>query len=183
MSAKWEFTRFCLLFFVCVARTVAYLNMGTSLIALGRCHEAAAILRKGSKLDGNGLRDRTAHNNARISMLLQLGSLYVDQGKLQRALAVYRETLHSLPKNYPPQVCHTAAPPLPVTSHHHIGACMACMHRCEQAHGRRSRASVRNQFTILIYPKLSNRVSIIAWATHWHVCISGLKPNVFIRRH
>lgn len=83
---------------------VAYLNMGTSLIALGRCHEAASILRQGSKLDGNGLRDRTAHNNARISMLLQLGSLYVDQGKLQRALAVYRETLHSLPKNYPPQV-------------------------------------------------------------------------------
>lgn len=88
----------------CCVQTVAYLNMGTSLIALGRCHEAASILRQGSKLDGNGLRDRTAHNNARISMLLQLGSLYVDQGKLQRALAVYRETLHSLPKNYPPQV-------------------------------------------------------------------------------
>lgn len=93
-------------------RTVAYLNMGTSLIALGRCHEAASILRQGSKLDGNGLRDRTAHTNARISMLLQLGTLYVDQGKLQRALAVYRETLHSLPKNYPPQVNHWAPPPI-----------------------------------------------------------------------
>lgn len=78
--------------------------MGTSLIALGRCHEAATILRDGSKLDGVGLRDRTAHDNARISMLLQLGSLYAEQGKLQRALAIYRETLHSLPKNYPPQV-------------------------------------------------------------------------------
>lgn len=84
--------------------------MGTSLIALGRCHEAASILRKGSNLDGNGLRDRTAHTNARISMLLQLGTLYVDQGKLQRALAVYRETLNSLPKNYPPQVNHWPAP-------------------------------------------------------------------------
>lgn len=86
--------------------------MGTSLIALGRCHEAASILRQGSKLDGNGLRDRNAHNTARISMLLQLGSLYVEQGKLQRALAVYRETLHSLPKNYPPQV------DIPLLLHH-----------------------------------------------------------------
>lgn len=84
--------------------TVAYLNLGTSLIALGRCHEAASVLRDGTKLDGTGLRDRTAHENARISSLLQLGGLYVDQGKLQRALAVYREALHTLPQNYPPQV-------------------------------------------------------------------------------
>lgn len=105
------------------AGTVAYLNMGTSLIALGRCHEAASILRKGSKLDGNGLRDRTAHNNARISMLLQLGSLYVDQGKLQRALAVYRETLHSLPKNYPPQVCAMAFGARCSSTRGHLRAC------------------------------------------------------------
>lgn len=83
---------------------MAYLNLGTSLIALGRCQEAALILRDGSKLDGLGLRDRTAHNNAKISMLLQLGGLYAEQGKLQRALAVYREALHNLPPNYPPQV-------------------------------------------------------------------------------
>lgn len=84
--------------------SVAYLNLGTSLIALGRCHEAASVLRDGTKLDGTGLRDRTAHENARISSLLQLGGLYADQGKLQRALAVYREALHTLPLNYPPQV-------------------------------------------------------------------------------
>lgn len=84
--------------------TVAYLNLGTSLIALGRCHEAASVLRDGTKLDGSGLRDRSAHENARISSLLQLGGLYSDQGKLQRALAVYREALHTLPKTYPPQV-------------------------------------------------------------------------------
>lgn len=84
--------------------SVAYLNLGTSLIALGRCHEAASVLRDGTKLDGTGLRDRTAHENARISSLLQLGGLYADQGKLQRALAVYREALHTLPHNYPPQV-------------------------------------------------------------------------------
>lgn len=78
--------------------------MGTSLIAVGRCKEAAKILRDGSKLDGYGLRDRTAHENARISMLIQLGSLYAEQGKLQRALSIYREALHTLPKSYPPQV-------------------------------------------------------------------------------
>lgn len=83
---------------------MAYLNLGTSLIALGRCHEAASVLRDGTKLDGTGLRDRTAHENARISSLLQLGGLYADQGKLQRALAVYREALHTIPHNYPPQV-------------------------------------------------------------------------------
>lgn len=84
--------------------TVAYLNLGTSLIALGRCHEAASVLRDGSTLDGTGLRDRTSHESARISSLLQLGGLYADQGKLQRAIAVYKEALHTLPNNYPPQV-------------------------------------------------------------------------------
>lgn len=84
---------------------MAYLNLGTSLIALGRCQEAASVLREASKLDGVGLRDRSAHENARIASLLQLGGLYADQGKLQRALAVYREALHTLPERYPPQVC------------------------------------------------------------------------------
>lgn len=83
---------------------VAYLNLGTSLISLGRCQEAASVLREGSKLDGTGLRDRSAHNNARVSTLLQLGGLYAEQGKLQRALAVYREALHNIPESFPPQV-------------------------------------------------------------------------------
>lgn len=92
------------MFLFCCFFAVAYLNLGTSLIALGRCHEAASVLRDGTKLDGTGLRDRTAHETARISSLLQLGGLYADQGKLQRALAVYREALHTHPYNYPPQV-------------------------------------------------------------------------------
>lgn len=91
-------------FFSFLSFSVAYLNLGTSLIALGRCQEAANVLRDGSRLDGTGLRDRTAHDNARIASLLQLGGLYAEQGKLQRALAVYREALHNLPDTYPPQV-------------------------------------------------------------------------------
>ncbi|KAF7280421.1 hypothetical protein GWI33_006064 [Rhynchophorus ferrugineus] len=82
---------------------LAYVNLGTALIAAGRCQEAITVLRQGSKLDGSGLRDRREHDTAKISALLQLGALYSDQGRLQRALAAYREAAHNLPEHYPPQ--------------------------------------------------------------------------------
>lgn len=97
-------TKQSFLYFVLILLSVAYLNLGTSLIALGKCQEAAQVLYEGSRLDGEGLRDRVAHENAKMASLLQLGSLYNDQGKLQRALATYREALHNLPEQYPPQV-------------------------------------------------------------------------------
>lgn len=83
---------------------VAYVNLGTALIASGRCEEAIAILRQASKLDGTGVKDRREHENAKMSALLQLGALYSDQGRLHNALAVYREAAANLPKDYPPQV-------------------------------------------------------------------------------
>lgn len=76
---------------------VAYLNLGISFIALGKRQQAIEILQVGSTLDGTAVRDRSAHDQARSSAYLQLGALYVEQGKLQRALAVYREALSSLP--------------------------------------------------------------------------------------
>lgn len=82
---------------------LAYVNLGAALITAGRCQEAVSVLRQGSRLDGTGLRDRREHESARVSALLQLGGLYSDQGRLQRALAAYREAAHSLPKHYPPQ--------------------------------------------------------------------------------
>ncbi|XP_072385462.1 protein O-mannosyl-transferase Tmtc2 isoform X2 [Diabrotica undecimpunctata] len=82
---------------------LAYVNLGAALIASGRCQEATAVLRQGSKLDGTGLKDRKEHESAKVSALLQLGALYSDQGRLQRALATYREAAHSLPDHYPPQ--------------------------------------------------------------------------------
>ncbi|KRT84606.1 Tetratricopeptide repeat-containing protein, partial [Oryctes borbonicus] len=82
---------------------VAYVNLGAALIAAGRCQEAVSVLRQGSRLDGTGLRNRKEHETARVSALLQLGALYSDQGRLQRALAAYREAAHSLPEHYPPQ--------------------------------------------------------------------------------
>ncbi|XP_057663006.1 protein O-mannosyl-transferase TMTC2-like [Diorhabda carinulata] len=82
---------------------LAYVNLGTALISTGRCQEAASILRQGSRLNGTGLKDRKEHETAKVSALLQLGALYSDQGRLQRALAAYREAAHSLPDHYPPQ--------------------------------------------------------------------------------
>ncbi|CAG9861076.1 unnamed protein product [Phyllotreta striolata] len=82
---------------------LAYVNLGTALISAGRCQEAVSILRQGSRLDGTGLKDRKEHETAKISALLQLGALYSDQGRLQRALAAYREAAYSLPNHYPPQ--------------------------------------------------------------------------------
>ncbi|CAH1124555.1 unnamed protein product [Ceutorhynchus assimilis] len=82
---------------------LAYVNLGTALIATGKCEEAIAVLRQASKLDGTGLKDRREHENAKVSALLQLGALYSDQGRLQNALAVYREAADALPQHYPPQ--------------------------------------------------------------------------------
>ncbi|XP_014478502.1 PREDICTED: transmembrane and TPR repeat-containing protein CG4341 isoform X3 [Dinoponera quadriceps] len=81
----------------------AYVNLGAALISVGRGTEAAAVLRAGASLDGSGLKDKRAHEAARVQALLQLGALYADQGRLQRALSAYREALHALPDHYPPQ--------------------------------------------------------------------------------
>ncbi|XP_015608996.1 transmembrane and TPR repeat-containing protein CG4341 [Cephus cinctus] len=81
----------------------AYVNLGAALASSGRGSEAAAVLRAGASLDGSGLKDRRAHEAARVQALLQLGALYADQGRLQRALSAYREALGALPEHYPPQ--------------------------------------------------------------------------------
>ncbi|XP_060820271.1 protein O-mannosyl-transferase TMTC2-like isoform X1 [Bombus pascuorum] len=81
----------------------AYVNLGAALASVGRGTEAAAVLRAGASLDGSGLKDKRAHEAARVQALLQLGALYADQGRLQRALSAYREALHALPDHYPPQ--------------------------------------------------------------------------------
>lgn len=64
------------------------------------------MLHEGAQLEGLGLRDRSAHDTARVSSLLQLGDLYAQQGKLQRAVAVYREALHILPATYAPHALY-----------------------------------------------------------------------------
>lgn len=80
------------------------MNLGSALVSVGRGTEAVGILRAGASLDGSGLKDRRAHEAARVQALLQLGGLYADQGKLQGALSAYKEALHVLPEHYPPQV-------------------------------------------------------------------------------
>ncbi|KAH0816325.1 hypothetical protein GEV33_006466 [Tenebrio molitor] len=107
----------------CVA-VVAYVNLGAALISAGRCQEAVSVLRQGSRLDGTGLRDRREHETARVSALLQLGALYSDQGRLQRALAAYREAAYSLPEHYPPQMIRAEDA---VSAGHHLAAVLAQM--------------------------------------------------------
>lgn len=64
------------------------------------------MLHDGAQLEGVGLRDRSAHDTARVGALLQLGGLYAEQGKLHRAVAVYREALHILPDTYAPHAIY-----------------------------------------------------------------------------
>lgn len=64
---------------------------------MGKYNEAAVILREGSKLDGNGLRDRRQHDQARISCLVALAKLHTHQKRFNPAIAIYREALASLP--------------------------------------------------------------------------------------
>ncbi|TMW49221.1 hypothetical protein DOY81_005703, partial [Sarcophaga bullata] len=82
-------------------------KLGISLIALGKCQEAAQILQEGSKVDGTGVRDRVAHENARISSYLQLAPcMWHSNGRGERHhraalelqqirwLLIYRTALH-----------------------------------------------------------------------------------------
>ncbi|XP_046590337.1 protein O-mannosyl-transferase TMTC2 isoform X2 [Neodiprion lecontei] len=122
----------------------AYVNLGAALISAGRGTEAAAILRTGASLDGSGLKDRRAHEAARVQALLQLGALYGDQGRLQRALAAYREALHALPEHYPPQSSRVLEAerwflraqrlaPQDSSVHHHYGVFLTSQGRLAEA--------------------------------------------------
>ncbi|XP_058804463.1 protein O-mannosyl-transferase TMTC1-like [Phymastichus coffea] len=81
----------------------AYVNLGATLVSVGRGSEAVAVLKAGASIDGSALKDRKAHETARVQALVQLGSLYAEQGRPHKALASYRQALEMLPENYPPQ--------------------------------------------------------------------------------
>ncbi|XP_017006837.3 protein O-mannosyl-transferase Tmtc1 [Drosophila takahashii] len=75
----------------------AYLNLGTSLISLGdHRQEAISVLRTGARLEGIGVRDRGAHEEARYTCYLQLSVLHRADGRLQEAASMLRESLKAL---------------------------------------------------------------------------------------
>ncbi|XP_017047615.1 protein O-mannosyl-transferase TMTC1 isoform X2 [Drosophila ficusphila] len=77
--------------------SVAYLNLGISLISLGdHRREAISVLRTGARLEGNGVRDRGAHEEARCTCYLQLSVLLRAEGRLQEAASSLRESLKAL---------------------------------------------------------------------------------------
>ncbi|KAG8037615.1 hypothetical protein G9C98_005826 [Cotesia typhae] len=86
--------------------TEAYVNLGVTLISVGRKSEAADILRTAAAVNGAGLKDKRVHEASRIQALLRLGALYADEGHLHEALSSYREALQALPDYYPPQTLY-----------------------------------------------------------------------------
>ncbi|KAH8282742.1 hypothetical protein KR054_009461, partial [Drosophila jambulina] len=76
---------------------VAYLNLGTSLMSLGdHRQEAISVFRTGARLEGHGVRDRTAHEEARYTCYLQLSGLLRSEGNLPEAASVLKESLEVL---------------------------------------------------------------------------------------
>lgn len=90
-----------LIFFIIA---VAYVNMGTSLAATGRCSAAGGVLARGARLEGAGVRDARAHAAARAAALQQLGALHAAQGRPRRALQAYHAAIKAAPPDYHPQV-------------------------------------------------------------------------------
>ncbi|CAH2247090.1 jg23917 [Pararge aegeria aegeria] len=83
---------------------LAYVNLGTSLMEDGRLAEAVSALRAGSRADGQFVRDRREHDNARVSALVQLASLHSQKGHWHKALSAYKEALQILPDTNAPIV-------------------------------------------------------------------------------
>ncbi|KAJ0175478.1 hypothetical protein K1T71_008637 [Dendrolimus kikuchii] len=76
---------------------LAYANLGASLLADGRTSAASRALKMGSKVDGDNVRNRREHEAARVSSLVQLATLQIQQGDLRKALITYKEAIQLLP--------------------------------------------------------------------------------------
>lgn len=80
---------------------MAYANLGASLLADGRTSAASKALKMGSKVDGDKVRNRKEHEAARVSSLVQLATLQIQQGDLRKALITYKEAIQLLPMGDP----------------------------------------------------------------------------------
>ncbi|VVC89828.1 unnamed protein product, partial [Leptidea sinapis] len=83
---------------------MAYVNLGTSLMADGRLAEAVSALRAGARAEGIRVRDRREHDAARVSALVQLAALHSQRGHWHKALTSYKEALQILPATNAPIV-------------------------------------------------------------------------------
>ncbi|XP_018010138.1 protein O-mannosyl-transferase TMTC2 isoform X2 [Hyalella azteca] len=82
---------------------MAHLNLGLVLGLLGRQQEAEEVYRQCAELDGSGLKDPRTHEATKISALFNLGRLYADDGRYERAIEVYLEAVRRMPAHYTPQ--------------------------------------------------------------------------------
>ncbi|XP_076374963.1 transmembrane O-mannosyltransferase targeting cadherins 2 isoform X2 [Megalopta genalis] len=169
----------------------AYVNLGAALASVGRGAEAAAVLRAGASLDGSGLKDKRAHEAARVQALLQLGALYADQGRLQRALSAYREALHALPDHYPPQSSRVLEAerwflrarrlaPDDSSVHHHYGLFLSSQGRLSEAAEEQLRAAElsRSDYELSMAAASALRqADRLEDAEVWYRHAASLRPN------
>ncbi|XP_076655074.1 transmembrane O-mannosyltransferase targeting cadherins 2 isoform X2 [Halictus rubicundus] len=169
----------------------AYVNLGAALASVGRGTEAAAVLRAGASLDGSGLKDKRAHEAARVQALLQLGALYADQGRLQRALSAYREALHALPDHYPPQSSRVLEAerwflrarrlaPDDSSVHHHYGLFLSSQGRLSEAAEEQLRAAElsRSDYELSMAAASALRqADRLEDAEVWYRHAASLRPN------
>ncbi|KAG8439528.1 hypothetical protein GDO86_005650 [Hymenochirus boettgeri] len=80
-----------------------YLNTGIILMNQGRTEEAKHTFLKCSEIPDENLKDPNAHKSSVTSCLYNLGKLYHEQGLYEDALAVYKEAIHKMPKQFSPQ--------------------------------------------------------------------------------
>ncbi|KAM4675119.1 protein O-mannosyl-transferase TMTC2 [Discoglossus pictus] len=81
----------------------AYLNTGIILMNQGRTEEAKRTFVKCSEIPDENLKDPNAHKSSVTSCLYNLGKLFHEQGQHEDALAVYKEAIQKMPRQFAPQ--------------------------------------------------------------------------------
>ncbi|XP_030070737.1 protein O-mannosyl-transferase TMTC2 [Microcaecilia unicolor] len=81
----------------------AYLNTGIILMNQGKNEEARRTFLKCSEIPDENLKDPHAHKSSVTSCLYNLGKLFHEQGQYEDALAVYKEAIKKMPRQFAPQ--------------------------------------------------------------------------------
>uniref|UniRef100_A0A8C5WH57 Protein O-mannosyl-transferase TMTC2 n=1 Tax=Leptobrachium leishanense TaxID=445787 RepID=A0A8C5WH57_9ANUR len=81
----------------------AYLNTGIILMNQGRTEDARKTFVKCSEIPDENLKDPNAHKSSVTSCLYNLGKLLHEQGHYENALAVYKEAMQKMPRQFAPQ--------------------------------------------------------------------------------
>ncbi|XP_043944371.1 protein O-mannosyl-transferase TMTC2 [Protopterus annectens] len=81
----------------------AYLNTGIILMNQGKMEEARRIFLTCAEIPDENLKDPHAHKSSVTSCLYNLGKLLHEQGQYEDALAIYKEAIQKMPRQFAPQ--------------------------------------------------------------------------------